>query len=90
MADLEAIIPDLDLTEEEEILLRQMIRYLTYSLIGLNMIEVLSGEPSSWPDLVSFGESLRIGLLTEREEVWASLRTKMLDYDKRTNSLIQV
>jgi AcrR family transcriptional regulator len=88
MADLEDIIPDLDLTEE--IMLRQLIRFLTYALIGINMIEVLSGEASSWPDLVSFGESLRLGLLHGREETWAGLREKMLAYDRRVNSLTSI
>ena len=80
MDELESITTEIDdLSEDERVLLRVLIRIMAYSMFAVTFIESLV-RTSPWEDLFYIGESIRMGVISGHEETWATLRTKLLRY----------
>ena len=80
MNELESISDEIDdLSDDERVLLRVLIRIMAYSMFAVTFIESLV-RTSPWEDLFHIGESIRLGVIAGHEETWVTLRTKLLRY----------
>ena len=80
MDELESISVEIDdLSDDERVLLRVLIRIMAYSMFAVAFTESLV-RISPWEDLFHVGESIRLGVIAGYEETWVTLRTKLLRY----------